>query len=168
MYYGFILPLRVKSGMPDGESPVKLLIMRHGEAKPFGGQFEDDRRPLTRRGSQLLEPVANKLAQFEPELILVSPFLRTQQTADIVTEQLPNAYQRKNCDWLLSESPVEQAVLQLDKLVEDKVLMVSHMPFVSLLVEYLTGQSLGFRPGDVVQLEFDFVGRGQGECHWIT
>ena len=156
---------------------MNLLIMRHGEAEPYAGETTDASRSLTDRGVEYVHQVGVRLAEFDRnrsklDVLLVSPFLRTQQTADIVADNLGSDPKRKTCDWLLSESSVEYANRQLDQMFTEAeletALIVSHMPFVSLLSEFLTGSRLIFQPGSVALVEFDVIGREQGACSWIT
>ncbi len=147
---------------------MNLLIMRHGEAEPFGGRYQDETRPLTDFGREAVKISAQSVAKSAPELLLVSPLLRTQQTADLVEASLDKPSERRSCSWILSESSVAQAVRELAQLDSECILLVSHMPFVSLLVEYLTGEQVGFRPADVMGVSMDYVGGGQGECRWIS
>jgi phosphohistidine phosphatase len=68
----------------------RLTLMRHGDARWNDPGMPDLDRPLNRRGSAAAESMARRLLHLElvPDLLLVSPARRTQQTADIVAREL--------------------------------------------------------------------------------
>lgn len=147
---------------------MKLMIMRHGHAEPFVNGYQDETRALTEYGVSSVKISAQRLVGQEPELVLVSPLLRTQQTADLVVNELSARPERQSAEWLRSEASVADAISELSRLETDSVLLVSHMPFVSMLLEYLTGERAGFEPADVVRVDMEYVSRGQGELTWLT
>ncbi len=63
---------------------MDLILWRHAEAVDADGEMTDLERPLTRRGEKQAKRVARwLLAQLPPQRrVLVSPALRTRQTAD--------------------------------------------------------------------------------------
>ncbi len=149
---------------------MQLLIMRHGEAEPFNGSLLDKQRMLTPAGQVQAELAAASLAATPPDLMLVSPFVRTQQTADIVRAHLVGQTGAQlpwqTCDWLQSEMPVDMAIDGLQDYAVGCLLLVSHMPLVSLLVAYLTGQQVGFQPANIAEITLEYLGREQGEFRW--
>jgi phosphohistidine phosphatase len=155
---------------------MNLMIMRHGEAEPYAGETTDASRSLTNFGREYVHKVAQELVKAganrgEIDLILVSPYLRTQQTADIVMDNLGQKPLRKTCNWLLSESSVQTACEELEAiryLNPDNILIVSHMPLVSLLLEYLSGDRLALGPANVALVELEYFEREQGVCSWIA
>ena len=70
----------------------RLLLLRHGETyeprldAPMAGPEEDPQLPLTERGRDRLREVATWIAKAPIEHAYASPFLRAQQTAEIVTQ----------------------------------------------------------------------------------
>ena len=66
-----------------------LILLRHAKAVSdhAGG---DIARPLSSRGIQQIQQVAHtfRARQYEPELALVSPAIRTQQTATLLGKQI--------------------------------------------------------------------------------
>jgi phosphohistidine phosphatase len=120
---------------------VNIVIMRHGEAEPL--QADDQQRALTDQGRLEVQQMASWLARAYPafDYLWVSPYLRTRQTAalmleaqascklEVLTQLVPDgqALQVKDhLDLLLAEQP------------DARVLLVSHMPLVSFLVEAFT------------------------------
>ena len=69
---------------------MKLFILRHGEAEGF--MARDEERQLTDRGradvARVLEAQQDALSSVQR--ILVSPYVRAQQTAAIVSEVFPD------------------------------------------------------------------------------
>ena len=117
---------------------MRLFIMRHGEAEPLA--VSDMARNLTERGRRQAEAAAEWLREEQvcPELFLVSPFTRTRQTAGIVAEVLNIPPEQITLSENVLHGSDPHAFLRT--LPEDPetgetrtVLMVSHMPFVSLL-----------------------------------
>lgn len=120
---------------------VNLVIMRHGEA--VAQSSTDSERQLTSRGeaeaSQMGQWLDSSYRQFD--LILCSPYLRARQTAQQVQQQLRNQPPVEVLSDLVPEGDCRQVQLYLDARLSTqpmRVLLVSHMPLVSFLVETFT------------------------------
>jgi phosphohistidine phosphatase len=114
---------------------VKLWILRHGEAEPRANS--DAERRLTSHGrEQVLYSAALLLGQ-PLQAILVSPYVRAQQTAALVQETLDFPQPLRTVAWLTPESSVREAITELEKLGFEHVLLVSHQPLVGALVGML-------------------------------
>ncbi|VVN11341.1 Phosphohistidine phosphatase SixA [Pseudomonas fluorescens] len=114
---------------------MKLWILRHGEAEPRANS--DAERRLTSHGrEQVLYSAALLLGQ-PLQAILVSPYVRAQQTAALVQETLDFAQPLRTVAWLTPESSVREAITELEKLGFEHVLLVSHQPLVGALVGML-------------------------------
>lgn len=121
---------------------VNLVIMRHGEAVAQSSQ--DSQRQLNARGdaevSQMALWLAKVYAHFD--YILASPYLRTQQTAALMLAQQGGATQLQTLPELVPDGDCHQVQLYVDALLAEapaaKILIVSHMPLVSFLVETFT------------------------------
>ncbi len=113
---------------------VDLVILRHGEAEPYLGS--DAERELTSRGqTETKEQMALLHSQgFRPQEIIHSPFVRTSQTAAICQQVFPEAVLRAHSGLLHSAEPNMVPLLLGDA---DAVLLVSHMPLVARLLQYL-------------------------------
>ena len=117
---------------------LDLVIFRHGEAQPF--VVRDEERALTNYGQSRAREQAQLLAElgFKPDEIIHSPFVRTTQTADICQEVLQAPLIRSdNC--LLHGGYPEQVPLVFSP--AKSILLVSHMPLVGRLVQYLCPRS---------------------------
>ncbi len=119
---------------------MKVFIMRHGEAEHFAAS--DAERELTQYGRAQSTAVAKAcqeqgFKQFD--LVLVSPYIRAQQTWETVSGQL-GAKECQTYDEITPYGDSEAAfsyvtaVAQLNNL--DTVFIVSHLP----LVGYLTAE----------------------------
>ena len=113
---------------------VDLVILRHGEAKPYVNS--DAERELTIRGGEETRAQMAILANlgFHADEIIHSPFVRTTQTASICQEIFPDASIRAHSGLMHSAQP-EMVPLILG--VSNSVLLVSHMPLVARLLLYL-------------------------------
>ena len=72
---------------------VNLVIMRHGEAVAQSSQ--DSQRQLNARGEAEVSQMAQWLTQVYPQFdyVLASPYVRTQQTAELMLAQQGNTTQ---------------------------------------------------------------------------
>ncbi|MGG5291082.1 phosphohistidine phosphatase SixA [Pseudomonas shirazensis] len=114
---------------------MKLWILRHGEAEARANS--DAERRLTSHGrEQVLHSAARLLGQ-PLQAILVSPYVRAQQTAALVQETLDFAQPLRTVPWLTPESSVGEAIAELEQLGFEHVLLVSHQPLVGSLVGVL-------------------------------
>ena len=139
---------------------VNLVIMRHGEAEPQ--YLSDSERQLTAAGqaevSQMAEWLHHHYSAFDQ--IFSSPYRRTQQTAALLVQKgLTSQAVELNTD-LVPEGNAQLVVDFLDTLYAEnpqaKILLVSHMPLVSFLVEAFTrsGQTPIFDTAGVACIEY--------------
>lgn len=114
---------------------MKVWVLRHGEA--HNQAASDAARELTPRGrEQVLRSAAHLLA--EPlQAILASPYVRAQQTAELVHEALGFAQPIKTVPWLTPEQSPQQVADRIAALELDNVLLVSHQPLVGTLLGLL-------------------------------
>lgn len=114
---------------------MKLWLLRHGEAEPL--VRSDAERNLTARGRQQVREAAGHLQGRALQAVLVSPYVRAQQTADVLCEALGFSGQRLTVPWLTPESEVRQALRELDGFAFDELLLVTHQPLVGALAGLL-------------------------------
>src|ERR1700740_2439544 len=125
----------------------RLTLMRHADARWNDPGMSDLERPLNRRGSTAAEGMASRLLELElvPDLLLVSPARRTQQTAEILARELSLPERRV----LREESLYLASAADLLKVIERTgprvahVLLVGHNPGVSELMQRLAPRSGG-------------------------
>lgn len=142
--------------------------MRHGEAESAAGS--DAQRQLTPSGrddiTQMAESYKEELSQVD--VIWTSPYLRAQQTAQLMSERL-------------SVPVITQAFLPpngnpldvLDALEEHRrqtVLIVSHQPLVGILVDGLAALEPGryrMGTGSLAYLSTGIYANGCCELQWL-
>ncbi|WP_404390663.1 phosphohistidine phosphatase SixA [Pseudoalteromonas phenolica] len=136
-----------------------ILIMRHGEAVPM--QADDAARELTPRGiSQANEMALWLKAHFQPQAILVSPFIRAQQTAEQVKKHNQVSY-FEVCNDIVPSGDARFAIDYLETLMSlnpelDTWLLVAHMPIVSYLVDQLSSGDMPiFSTAGVAVIQYD-------------
>ncbi|QJR79860.1 phosphohistidine phosphatase SixA [Alteromonas pelagimontana] len=129
---------------------ILLFVMRHGEAASLC--LDDRSRELTENGRKQSIATARWLAKEYCQdnvidLALVSPYRRTQQTLDMMTLDL-RVNRKVICEDIIPEGNSQLAHDYLDALLASggkekgalkRVLLVSHMPLVSYLVDELCG-----------------------------
>lgn len=124
-----------------------LTIWRHGEA---GSAATDRLRELTDRGR---EDISFGCHQFHtqceargiahPELLLYSEWVRTTQTADIIGLAFNHAPTERCAALIPGMRPLDVETALLDRVQQapslQHILLVSHQPLVSSLIDYLLG-----------------------------
>ncbi|MCK6186637.1 phosphohistidine phosphatase SixA [Pseudomonas sp. FP2309] len=112
---------------------MKLWILRHGEAE--GHARTDAERNLTEHGrGEVLRSAAHLIGQ-PLSAIIASPYVRAQQTAQLVREALGFEPEIRTVAWLTPDGNPLQVLQQLD--TDDTVLLVSHQPLVGSLISFL-------------------------------
>lgn len=143
-----------------------LTIWRHGQA---GSAPTDRERELTLLGREQLVSGARQYHRAcqaaglpLPVLLMHSPWLRTTQTARIVSSELENV-PLNSCDHLAPGRQPGDVTGLLAELLEnpghpEHVCLVSHQPLVSRLIDHLsgdTGRVPPLVPGGLAILELD-------------
>jgi phosphohistidine phosphatase len=113
---------------------MKLWVLRHGEAEPYGAR-PDSERALTDHGRKEVLSSAARLMGQPLTAIYASPYLRAQQTAQLVREALGFEPEIRTVDWLTPETDPDKVAEQLVSV--SNVLLVSHNPLVGHLLSYL-------------------------------
>ena len=114
---------------------MKLWILRHGEAQ---AQAETDaQRRLTAHGRAQVLDSAEALREQPLQAVLVSPYVRAQQTAALVRETLELGEPLLTVPWLTPDASPADVVAGLSTLPYETVLLVSHQPLVGALVSWL-------------------------------
>ena len=148
-----------------------LTIWRHGEA---GSAATDRLRELTDRGTEdvgfgchQFHNLCETMGIVHPELLLYSEWVRTTQTVDIIGLAFNHA-PREHCAALIpGRRPADVETALLRRLQQspslEHILLVSHQPLVSLLVDYLLGdcgEVPPLSPGGLATLEMDVPAAG--------
>lgn len=134
---------------------MKLWVLRHGEAEPHARS--DAERNLTAHGrAEVLRSAAHLIGQ-PVSAIIASPYVRAQQTAQLVREALGFEPEIRTVGWLTPDSNPVEVVNNLD--APGNVLLVSHQPLVGSLIGLLqhghlrNPQAMG--TASLVELEAD-------------
>lgn len=114
---------------------MKLWVLRHGEAEPHGSQPHDSERALTEHGREEVLRSAARLIGQPVTAIYSSPYLRAQQTAQLVRDALGFEPEIRTVEWLTPETDPDKVAEQLVSVSD--VLLVSHNPLVGNLLSYL-------------------------------
>lgn len=119
---------------------MQLTLVRHGEASPaING--DDTQRPLTERGHQQAEETGNFLKDtIQPEIFVVSPLLRAQETLAHIKahfEGVPALI----CDKIKPDDDAKDAIEWLSKLSYESIAVVCHMNVVGHIAEQLTHEN---------------------------
>lgn len=144
---------------------MHIFIMRHGEAQSL--MRSDRERKLTEFGRQQAQASGlwlkrNYFATSPIDYALVSPYQRASETFDLVSDEVTV----KHCEYSDDVVPSGQPLLVTDYLLHlltdvvspyKSILIVSHMPFVSYLVDEICAQhhSILFPTAAIAAIEFD-------------
>ncbi len=139
---------------------VNLVIMRHGEAEPLSSQ--DNQRQLTTRGQQEVNQMALWLQQHYAafDWVWASPYLRTRQTAELMLAKQAPFSQLESIPELVPDGDAVVFKSYFDARISEapdaRVLLVSHMPLVSFLVEAFTvpGQTPVFSTAQLACIDY--------------
>ncbi|NHB57087.1 phosphohistidine phosphatase SixA [Acinetobacter sp. 194] len=116
---------------------MQLTLVRHGEASPaYDGN--DSKRQLTVRGHQQAEQTAAYLKeQVQPDIFIVSPLVRAQETLAHIQRHFPNVT-TLICDKIKPDDDAKDAIEWLSQLPFENIVVVCHMNVVAHIAEQLT------------------------------
>ncbi|OTG85297.1 phosphohistidine phosphatase [Acinetobacter sp. ANC 4558] len=116
----------------------QITLIRHGEALP-PVHGNDIKRPLSSRGHLQAAETANYLKDIVlPEIFIVSPLLRAQETLGYLQkyfEHVPVLI----CDKIKPEDDAKDAVDWLSQLPYQSIVVVCHMNVIAHISSILTG-----------------------------
>ncbi|AKJ41667.1 phosphohistidine phosphatase SixA [Pragia fontium] len=151
---------------------MQIFIMRHGEASYHADS--DPLRPLTDKGRQQTAEMALWLRKKIAEIdwVLVSPYVRAQQTLDVFKAEFPIP-EPTTIETFSALIPGGDAMLIADYLMTlaqdgvSSVLLVSHLPLVGYLVSELCSGVYPpmFNPSAVACITVD-PQTGRGTLDW--
>ena len=109
----------------------RLLLLRHAKTEPAGAGVDDHERALMARGREDAPRLGRYIHKcgYDPELILSSTSVRTMQTVELVTEELPGVARVDYLEALYLAEP--DVILAMIRLVPDKMnslMVVGHNP----------------------------------------
>ena len=154
---------------------MDCILFRHGIAVEWSDWTgEDKSRPLTEEGRDKTRQGAKGLQQLDcqPTHVLCSPFLRTQQTAEILQEALKFPGNIQFCPELFSEAPPRQLFTLLATFPKKGVVLcVGHEPHLGHTAAImLCGQplnGLSMKKAGACRIQFQgSPAPGEGLLHW--
>ncbi len=107
-----------------------LHLLRHAEAEVVSPTGHDADRRLTAAGRRRTRLVARAIAKMDPsfDAILVSPLVRSRQTAEIVARACGFTKELLETRGLLPNADAEEILHELAGLRAESVLLVGHQP----------------------------------------
>ena len=144
---------------------MKLFVLRHGKA---ADGFPDEQRELTERGradlSHVLSSRRSDVGQLDK--VQCSPLLRARQTAEIARGALTFEGPCEINEYLVPWASPLEFLNSLDDNLES-LLVASHQPFVSELVEYLTDERIAMPTSTLVLVDVEYPAQGGGNVVWV-
>lgn len=141
---------------------MRLWLLRHGQAEPQAAS--DAARELTAHGRQEVQQAAAQLLSRPLTAIMASPYVRAQQTAELVRLELGFSGSVQTVSWLTPDSDPRDALKYLDEREHAEVLLVSHQPLIGalggLLVHGHRQEPLPMRTASLAELEGDIPAAG--------
>lgn len=145
---------------------MKLYLLRHGEAEPY--RTEDASRALTLTGRAA---VASKQALLpDINLLIVSPYLRALQSADILVAEGLNVKRRLVDERVTPDSPLAPIIDELIDPQLENQLIVAHNPLLSRLIWHLVGEDargISMDTASLACLEAEEFLPGLVHLHWV-
>jgi phosphohistidine phosphatase len=153
---------------------MEIYILRHGIAVDRGtpGYKKDSDRPLTNEGEEKMHEIAKAILAMDLkfDLILSSPYVRAQQTAQIVAAELDEEVTLT--EFLVPNGNALELIRELNDGKPQRVLLVGHEPHLSGLISVLvTGESdaaIELKKGGLCKLSTDRLAFGQcATLNWL-
>jgi phosphohistidine phosphatase len=153
---------------------MEIYILRHGIAVDRGtlGYKKDSDRPLTNEGEEKMHQIAKAILAMDLkfDLILSSPYVRAQQTAQIVAAELDEEVTLT--EFLVPNGNALELIRELNDEKPQRVLLVGHEPHLSGLISVLvTGESdaaIELKKGGLCKLSTDRLAFGQcATLNWL-
>lgn len=142
-----------------------LYLMRHGEAELFAR--DDASRSLTATGRA---SVASKCRFVDKvELMVVSPYLRALQSADILVEEGLSVQRRLVDDRVTPDCSLDPVISDVIQPGVASQLIVAHNPLLTRLVRLLCGDeasNVALGTADLACLSGDFL-PGCARLEWV-
>ena len=145
---------------------MNIYIMRHGQAEMIAPS--DAARPLTdigkKQSAKMAEHIARKNVIFDA--VLVSPYLRAQQTFETVSSFFPKIENKQTIKALTPGGSARKSVneiLALQAMRIKTLLIVSHLPLVGYMVGELAPAAgvPSFSTSSVAHIKLDDQGFGE-------
>jgi phosphohistidine phosphatase len=152
---------------------LKLWLARHGEAADQDTVQSDFSRVLTETGRRQVSELTRWIIQREqpPELILHSPLVRAQQTAEAVAAAIGDDSIVVRVENALAPGvDLDELLRRVSSTVVERILCVGHQPDMSrCLAGMIGGGDIQYSPGTVAGIEFPGpIIRHGGRLRWVV
>jgi phosphohistidine phosphatase len=154
----------------EDNGKVRIHLLRHAHAgDAFDWIGDDDLRPLTQKGRGQAERLGSFLERHgvRPDVIVSSPKVRAQQTAEIVAKTLGMSVKT---DERLGRAFGKSELWELlDELGAREPMFVGHDPDFSGLLGYLIdAASISMKKGALATIDLNSkLSDGDGELRWL-
>ena len=121
---------------------MKLLVIRHAIAEDISPTGRDEDRPLSAKGRDLFKKfcLAFNHLSWHFNLLLDSPLLRSQQTADIFCKYF-SVRQRETSKNLKPLAEPSDLLLEIESYRFDTAVIFGHQPFLTKFISFcVTGE----------------------------
>src|SRR5262249_29469948 len=138
------------------------------------GITSDSDRPLSAKGETQSATVGKMLQRrgIVLDKLVASPYLRAQQTAQIVLQQLKPAPELLTTEALEPDAKPRKLAKYLQALTAKSVGLVGHLPHIAVWTGWLIGSKkthLDFAKAGMAHLVCgDSPGKGEGALHWLV
>jgi len=124
---------------------MRITFLRHAIAQEV--HTDDFSREITPVGRKQVENISKfcHLNGLIPSMLLASPYIRTMQTAEILTNHIVGCPSPTPVEWFRVESNTDETMLRLYELssYSHDIWLVGHEPNISLLIEKYIGARSG-------------------------
>ena len=153
---------------------MEIYILRHGIAVDRGtpGFKKDSDRPLTKEGEEKMHQIADTMLGMglKFDLILSSPYLRAEQTAQIVADTLDREVTLTKT--LAPDANALELIAEINDEKPHSVLLVGHEPDLSLLISVLvcgtSDSSFELKKGGLCKLTAETITFGRcATLNWL-
>ena len=155
-----------------------LLLIRHADAgdRDPAKWPDDTKRPLTGKGRRQQERMDRRLRRrgYQPDRILVSPWTRAWQTAEIVAREFGNAAPKLTaCEPLAMMPRVERIAQAIGPAAPNEIIaLVGHEPWLGELASRLLTSSpsrldIDFPKSGIIGIRLTEVKVGAGELQFM-
>lgn len=154
--------------------PYEIYLIRHGVAEERGAAWPDDaKRPLTEEGMARMRKSARGLVSLGVafDAILSSPYVRAQQTAEIVASAFDDHPPVIVVDSLVPGASLQSVVGDLERQARrSRVAVVGHEPGLGELAARLAGarHPIEFKKGAVCRIDVKTFPAGPGLLRWFA
>jgi phosphohistidine phosphatase len=153
----------------------ELYLIRHGIAEERGDAWPDDnKRPLTQGGMSRLRKSARALARLGVsfDVVLTSPLVRTQQTAEVIASAFSPKPPIVNVDSLAPDGSPTAFIADLEKHAKRlSIAIVGHEPGIGDLAAKLIGlrAEMEFKKGAIARIDVETLPpKGPGMLRWFV